>query len=66
MSKTIQSLQLRVSRLERELAALRKSLKAAPPAEPWWKSISGEFKDDPAFAEIVRLGRKLRKADGNR
>jgi hypothetical protein len=28
---------------------------------PWWKQIIGSRENDPIFAEIVELGRKIRK-----
>ena len=33
---------------------------------PWYRQILGQFKDDPAFDEIVRLGRRIREAEGRR
>jgi hypothetical protein len=30
---------------------------------PWWKEIEGVFEGDPVFAEIVRLGAKIRRPD---
>jgi hypothetical protein len=33
------------------------------PAPDWLSRVAGSFKDDPVFAEIVRLGREAREAD---
>jgi hypothetical protein len=46
-----------VAELRQKLAALQ-----APP-EPWWKRVSGSFKDDPVFDEILEHGRAARQAD---
>lgn len=31
-------------------------------AIPWWQRISGAFKDDPDYAEAMKLARKEREA----
>ncbi len=46
-------------RLAREHAAARAQIQQ----EGWINSISGSFKDDPDFEEILRLGREIRQAD---
>jgi hypothetical protein len=51
----------RLTALEREFAALKQSL--ARPKKDWIARISGSFKDDPDFGEILRLGREFRQAD---
>jgi hypothetical protein len=60
------SLQKRIERLEREVRELRRTVGNGHKRDerPWWQQIAGDFEDDPVFAEIVRLGRKIRRAEG--
>lgn len=57
----------RLEQLEREVTLLKLSqsskidLSAKKPG--WIAKIEGSFKDDPDFAEILRLGREERQAD---
>jgi hypothetical protein len=60
MSKTIEK---RLEDVERELAALRGVVKSLKPDSNWISSISGTFKDDPEFDEVLRLGKELRDAE---
>ena len=52
----------RLTLVERELAELKRRLPAKRNGESWIERIAGTFKDDPDFAEIVRLGREFRKS----
>jgi hypothetical protein len=65
MADDLRNLQRRLARLEREVKELRLSVakRRKTKEPPWWQKIAGRFEDDPAFAEIVRLGRKFRKQD---
>lgn len=58
MSETVET---RLARIERELAIL----KAKTPCDKsnWIAEITGSFKDDPNFDEIVRLGKEARDAE---
>jgi len=58
MSETIEN---RLSRVERELAILKTRLPADK--SNWIAEITGAFKDDPDFDEIVRLGKEIRDAE---
>ncbi len=60
MSQTIQQLEARLARLEKELAELKAAL-AGKQVEPWYQQIVGDFAGDKAYAEIVRLGRLIRR-----
>jgi hypothetical protein len=53
----------RIATLEREMAALRRRLGVPSSMQEWLRRISGRFKDDPDFDEMVRLGREIREAD---
>jgi len=65
MTDNNQQLAARVMRLEKEVENL-KSLLVQRRDKPWWEQLVGEFKGDKMFAEIVRQGRKIRRADRGR
>jgi len=57
------SLEERVTMLEEEVARLKQERTAATePNKPWWAQIRGVFKDDPHYAEAMRLGRDYRES----
>jgi hypothetical protein len=60
MSKTIEQ---RLETVERDLATLRGEVKTLKPDPNWISAISGTFKGDPEFDEVLRLGKELRAAD---
>jgi hypothetical protein len=60
MSSNHRQLEMRLKRVEQELAQLKAAL-ARKPTTPWYEQIVGSFKNDEAFAEIIRLGRLIRK-----
>jgi hypothetical protein len=41
---------------------LQRRLATLPPAPDWVGQISGAFQDDPAFEEVIALGRAFRLA----
>lgn len=51
----------RLAILEREVADLKR--KAPPAKKNWIARISGSFKGDPDFGEILRLGKEIRDAE---
>jgi hypothetical protein len=53
----------RLETVERELASLKIEVENLRPGSNWVSSISGTFKDDPEFDEILRLGKELRDAE---
>ena len=61
MDEDIQLLKDRVAKLEQEVGEL-KSNSVRQVEQPWWERIAGRFENDPAFEEIVRLGREHREA----
>ena len=65
MARAVQEIEARLARLEREVETIKFRL-ANGSDQPWWRQTMGMFKDDKAFAEIVRLGRKIRQADRKR
>lgn len=62
MTTDTDQLERRVLEIERELAEL-KSVVLQRDKAPWWRQILGEFEGDEQYAEIVRLGQELRRAD---
>ena len=65
MASKVQQLESRVARLEQELLELKTRLKTGDRI-PWYEQIVGAFKNDPAYAEITRLGQAIRKAERRR
>lgn len=59
MASKLAQIEERLSRVEAELAELKKALKLDDD-RPWYRKIAGQFKDDPVFDEIVRLGKEIR------
>lgn len=57
----IEQLRDRVKVLEQQVGELRAA--AANVNGPGWKRNIGLFANDPVFAEIVKLGAQIRKAD---
>ena len=51
----------RLAKVERELAILK--AKEGSGESNWISQITGSFKDDEDFEEIVRLGKELRDAE---
>jgi hypothetical protein len=59
MSQTTQQLEARIARVEKELEDLKAAL-VGKRSQPWYRQIMGDFAGDPAYAEIIRLGRLIR------
>ena len=57
-----ETLEERVSELERKLARLLEEKQDHQDTLPWWKKIVGKYKDDPEFEEAMRLGREYRES----
>ena len=59
------SVEERLARLEKEVEELRKARREEQAARggDWISKITGSFKDDPEFEEILRLGREERQAE---
>lgn len=60
MPRNTNQLEARLARVEKELAQLKAAIAERPP-QRWYREIVGVFADDPAFAEITRLGRLIRQ-----
>jgi hypothetical protein len=60
---TAPTIEERLAAIEQELLALKQG---KPPIEPkigWLEKITGTFKEDPEFGEILRLGQEIRKTE---
>jgi len=58
-----EELEKRIEVLEREVEVLKHQLKKGKDKEqPWYDRVSGMFKDDPIFDEIVERGRLYRES----
>jgi hypothetical protein len=60
MAATTKELESRLAKVEKDLRELQTIL-AGKRSEPWYRQIVGDFAGDKAFAEIVRLGRAVRR-----
>ena len=56
------SLEERLTIVEAEIVELQKQVKASQPTN-WLKQITGSFKDEPAFDEVLAYGRAIRQGD---
>jgi hypothetical protein len=53
----------RLAVVEAELAELKQRLNGRTASATWLDRIAGSMKDEPEFAEVLRLGRAIRDAD---
>lgn len=56
------SLEERITVVETAIAELQKQI-ANPPSTNWVQQITGSFKDEPAFKEVLAYGRSIRQRD---
>ena len=56
------SLEERLAAVEAAIAQLQKQV-AAPQTRNWLQQITGSFKDEPAFEEVLAYGRAIRQGD---
>jgi hypothetical protein len=54
------SLEERLAALEAKLAQLQKQV-ATPQPTNWLQQITGSFKDEPAFEDVIAYGRAFRQ-----
>jgi hypothetical protein len=59
--KVSDTIENRLTKVERDLAILKTQVPRDK--SNWIADITGAFKDDPDFDEIVRLGKELREAE---
>ena len=53
----------RLAAVETAVSELQRRLATLPPAPDWLEQIIGSCKDEPAFEEVIALGRALRMAE---
>jgi hypothetical protein len=56
------SLEERLAVVEAALAQLQKQV-ATPQPTNWLQQITGSFKDEPAFEDVIAYGRAIRQGD---
>ncbi len=56
------SLEERIAAVEAAITELQKQV-ASPQLTNWLQQITGSFKDEPAFEEVLALGRAIRQGD---
>ncbi len=56
------SLEERIAAVEAAISELQKQV-ANPQPTNWLQQITGSFKDEPAFEEVLTLGRAIRQGD---
>ena len=62
MAKSIEE---RVAKVEKEIERLKNQSNGSKDKSNWISDISGSFKDDAEFDDILHLGREERQADQN-
>ncbi len=55
-------LEERLLAVEAALQEIQRRLATLPPTPHWLDAMIGSFKDDPAFEEVIALGRAFREA----
>jgi len=50
----------RLAAVEAAVTELQRRLANLPPAPNWLEQVTGSFKDEPAFEEVLAFGRALR------
>jgi hypothetical protein len=53
----------RLAAVENEIRKLKQGNASAEPKNGWLEKISGTFKNDPEFGEILRLGQEIRNTE---
>jgi hypothetical protein len=53
----------RLAAVEKEIIELKQGKAAIEPKLGWLDKITGTFKEDPEFGEILRLGQEIRKTE---
>lgn len=61
LEESTMTVEERLAIVERDLAELKENLQ--PAKKNWIAQISGSFKGDPDFGEILRLGKEIRDAE---
>jgi hypothetical protein len=57
------TLEQRITALEEAVGELQEAIKARKPSPDWLDCVIGSMKDEPAFDEVLALGRAIRQSD---
>ncbi len=57
------TLEQRITALEDAMSELREATRVRAPASDWLDKVIGSLKNEPAFDEILALGRAIRQSD---
>jgi hypothetical protein len=57
------SIEQRLAAVELAVADIQRRLLVQAPAANWLERVTGSFKDEPAFDEVLEYGRAFRAAD---
>lgn len=63
MVSTQERIEARLAAVETAVSEIQRRLATLPPAPDWLEQIIGSCKDEPAFEEVIALGRALRMAE---
>jgi len=63
MSPAEAQINQRLAAVEHAVSELQSRLATLPPVGNWLEQITGSFKDEPAFEQVLQLGRAIRSAD---
>jgi len=63
MVSTQERIEERLAAVETAVREIQRRLATLPPAPDWLEQIIGSCKDEPAFEEVIALGRALRMAE---
>jgi len=63
MLSTHELLEQRLMAVEAAVSEIQRRLATLPPAPDWLEQMIGSCKDEPAFEEVIALGRALRMAE---
>ena len=63
MVSTQERLEERLAAVETAVSEIQRRLATLPPAPDWLEQIIGSCQDEPAFEEVIALGRALRMAE---
>ena len=58
-----QTLEQRMTEVERAVRELQEAVRSRTPAPDWLDRVIGSMKDEPAFDEVLALGRAVCAAD---
>jgi hypothetical protein len=58
-------LEARLTAVETALREIQRRLATLPPAPNWLNEMIGSFKDEPAFDEVIALGRAFRRGESS-